>query len=362
MFEANDNLIITLLAAAAVVVAVLAWRFPKRSDPDSGAGASQRIVYGRSESPTIHATSGVPTLQQLTEGMELSPKAMGLAERLYEGGLAQFVHDVNNRDGIIEESRRNMTELASSLSTPEVSQAEEAGVALAESNNAAAQQAAKDRTRDLTLDGRKYAQHKCREHDAQIRITRDLEKGVPRTDYTAVRRLIAEGSATLDSIISDLPIQWQAIRALNDKVDRPDTIRKPPRREFLHVMFITSDMGILEDRKAERDGNWIISNRHNMVVPYRDPIPLLEFRHPNQRPVPAGEMIVIDDEPGSEWDTELWRQGGYMDQVYLRARSGTSPDQLRRAYRKRQLKILSWVVAGALVLANIVVWVVRYPL
>ena len=349
-----------MLMAIALVVAVLAWRFPKRPGPEAGAGTSPYVVYGRPEPPLIHAARGVPTLQQLAEGMELSPKAMGVAERLYEGGLSQFKHYVNNRDGVVEDARRNMAELSKILSQSEISLAEEIGLALARKSNVGERQSAKERSRSLTPDSRKYAEYKRMEHDAQLRITRDLEKGVPRTDYTSVKARIAEGSATLSSIVSELPIQWQAIRTLNDRITRPrEPIRKPRKREFLHVMFLTSDQRVLEYKKAERDGNWIFSHKHDLLVPYQEPARVLEFRHSNRPPVPVGEMVVIDQDPGSEWETELWRQGGFLDQAFLRARSGTSPEQLRRSYQLRQVRILGWCVIGALILANVVAWATR---
>ena len=361
MSEITDyNLIMIMGIVIGLIIQVLNWRFPKRSGPEAGAGTSRYVVYGRPEPPTIHATSGVPTLQQLVEGMDLSPKAMGIAELLHEGGLSQFNHYINNRDGVIEDARRNMAELSDSLSQSEISIAEEIGLALARVSGSVERQSAKERSRSLALDGRNYAQYKCKEHDAQLRITRDLEKGVPRTDYTSVKARIAEGSATLSSIVSELPIQWQAIRTLNDRIARPpEPIRKPRKREFLHVMFLTSDQGVLEDKKAERDGNWIVSHKHDMLVPYQEPTRVLEFRHSNRRPLPVGEMVVIDQDPGPEWETELWRQGGFLDRAFLRARAGTSPEQLRRSYQLRQVRILVWGVIGALILANVVAWATR---
>ena len=57
-----------MMIAIALIIQALAWQFPKRPGPEAGAGTSLYVVYGRPEPPTIHATSGVPTLQQLAEG------------------------------------------------------------------------------------------------------------------------------------------------------------------------------------------------------------------------------------------------------------------------------------------------------
>ena len=60
-------------------------------------------------------SEGTPSLQQLTQGMKLNPKATKLAETLYDLGLEQYNHPVNNRDRIVHESRKIMAELASIL-------------------------------------------------------------------------------------------------------------------------------------------------------------------------------------------------------------------------------------------------------
>ena len=55
-----------MIMAIALIIQVLAKRFPKRPGPEAGAGTSPYVVYGRPEPPIIQATSGIPTLQQLT--------------------------------------------------------------------------------------------------------------------------------------------------------------------------------------------------------------------------------------------------------------------------------------------------------
>ena len=292
-------------------------------------------------------------MDQLAEGIEMGPKAAGLARRLYATGLEQFNHYVNNRDGVIEDARREMSSLRNSLSPSEIAVAESIGISLATSGDSEQMQVADSKYAELTPQSQIYAQHKRLEHDALQRIARDLEMGVPRTDYTAVKALISSGDVQLSSITSELPISWQAIRELGDKVAIFEPTEKPPKREFLHVIFHTKDRGLLEDKKAERDGKWIDSDKHDMLVPYQEPIPFYEFVEVGKPPVQTGEVIVIDQDPTSEWDTEFWRRGGRMDQTFLNTRAGTTPEQLRKAYRKRQIRKASWIVAGVLTVLNI---------
>ena len=311
-------------------------------------------LYSTTESLTIYATSGVPTLQQLIEGIEIDARRMGLAESLYDTGLEQFNRYVNNRDGVIQDSRREMANLAHSLIGSDLSLAESVGIELAAAANHEERAATQVRYEGLGPQAQIYVQNKRRELEALDTIARDLEKNVPRTDYTSVKERIASGDVSLDSITSELPVPWQSIRALNSKVERPKITEKPPPRTFLHVEFLTRDQGILEDKRAERDGDWIISDRHNMEVPYQEPTRLFKFVHHGKPPVQTGEKIIIDQDPSSEWETEFWRQLGRLDQVYLRARAGRSPEQLRSAYRKRQINRVGWIVAGVILIVDII--------
>ena len=321
---------------------------------------SSPTLFSTTESPTIHATNGVPTLQQLIESIEIDAKRMGLAERLYDTGLEQFNRYVNNRDGVIEESRSEMASLAHSLSGSDISLAEIVGIALATSTNQKEREAAQVKYDGLEPQAQTYAQHKRRELESQRTIARDLEKNVRRTDYTSVKARISSGNTSLDSITSELPISWQSLRTLNDKVERPRAIEKPPSRKFLHVMFHTREQGILEDKRAEKDGDWIISDRHNMMVPYQEPTRLFKFVHHGKPPVQTGEVIVIDQDPSSEWETEFWRQGGRLDQVYLRARAGRSPEQLRSAYRRQQITRAGWLVGSLILIIDIILVTTKY--
>ena len=342
-----------IIAAAALVVVVLAWRFPKTSTPRIAIRLERMEVYPGADYPTIHAVSGVPTLQQLTEGVEIGPKAAGLVRRLYDIGLAQFNRYVNNRDGVIEESRREMNKLSGAFSQFEARQAESIGISLAMASDENQRQAARSNYGRLTPQSQIYAGHKRREIEAQRKIARDLEKDIRRTDYTTVKRRIAAGNAPLASITSELPIPWQSLRTLNEKIEPHKPTERPPKREFLHVVFAMKERK-LEDKKAEKDGDWIISDKHDMLVPYQEPIPLLNLVRQGARPVQTGRVVLINQDPTSEWETEFWRQGGFMDQTYLRARSGTLPEQLRKSYRRHQFRIASWVAVGVMVTVDIV--------
>ena len=251
---------------------------------------------------SIQAPTGVLTLQQLTEDIEMDPKTAGLAQLLYDMGLEQFNHYVNNRDGVIEESRRKMVKLQKSLSQSEVSLSENIGVSLAAYRNQEQRQSAEVQFDNLGPLAQAYAQWKRREYEAEQRVARDLEKDVPGTDYTSVKTRIASGTVTLDSITSELPIPWQEIRTIDKKVETPTG--KPPKREFLHTIFVTDDRGMLEDKKAEKDGDWIISDKHDMVVPYQEPIPHHKHIYPGRPPVRVGEVVVINRNPTSEWDCD----------------------------------------------------------
>ena len=310
--------------------------------------------YRHTAFPTIHATSGVPTLQMLAAGMALDAKKQGIAEILYEAGLAQFNHYVNNRDGVIQESCRAMESLANQLSQPERSLAESVGHSLAVAADEEQRAAAEAQYEPLSPHAQTYARHKQRELDAQRNIARDLEKKVPRTDYTSVKVRIASGNARLDSILSELPIFWQEIRTLNDVVERRKVTRKPPEQELYHVRFMLRGRGLLEDKRAEKDGDWIVSAEHDIMVPYQDPVPRHLLVEEGMPPVYKGEVIIVNQDPSSEWDTEFWRQHGRLDQLHLRAKNGLAPEQLRRAYRRRQINRIAWTLAGSMLVADII--------
>ena len=347
-------------AIVMIVVAILAWRFPRRAKEEPDEIASRYRIYPGSDSPTIHATSGVPTLSQLLEGIDLDPKKLDLAGRLYKHGLEQFNRFVNNRDGVIEDSRRQMASLATSLDQSELYLAESTGVSLASTEDCEQRAEVQQQYNDLSPQAQIYAQHKRRETDALRRIARDLETNTPRTDYTSVKSRIASGNVNLDTLLSELPFFWQRIRSLDEKVERPGFKGKPPKRELLHVKFMTRDHGLLEDKRAEKDGNWIISDKHSYMVPYQPPADLWEGKEFGKPLIWKGKAVIITHDATSEWETEFWRQGGRMDQVYQRAARGESPEQLQSAYRRRQINNFGWVAGTAFLIADIIMLGILY--
>ena len=350
-----------ILGIAMLVVAVLAWLCPKRgaNSIDINLVVSMPKAFPDPHGSTIHAVSGVPTLQQLTFGMELNPKDRGLAQALYDIGSEQFNHYINNRDGVIAEARRQMDCLRARISPLETQLAEDIGIRLATVDGNELQRT-RSRYDALEPPVKTYAQYRRREYEAEQSIACDLQNDVPRTDYKAVRSSIASGGVSLKSIASALPVPWQEIISINDKVQLIAPATKPPKRELVNLLMSTDDEGILQDKRAERDGKWVTSKRHNVLVPYREPVPLYEYRHSHRPPVRVGKAMVVNRNHGSEWDTEFWRQGGYLDQTYLRCKSGTHPEQLRRAYRRRQAQRAGWTLVGVLVVANIVLFAMRF--
>ena len=349
-----------LIAFVSLAIALLAWRRPRYPKIDIRLEVSRFEAYRVNAFPTIHSTNGIPTLPQLIEGLDLDAKELGRAGRLYDIGFEQFNHYVNNRDGVIEESRVQMARLASDLGEREIRLSERIGLSLAADGDCEQKEAVRLQYEDLSPQGRLYAQHKRREAMATTRMARDLEKDVPRTDYTTVRSLIASGSVKLDSILSELPVSWQDIRNLQLKPYKPSVVRRPPRREFLHVQVMTRSRELLEDTRAERDGDWIISKRHGFLVPYQNPIPKYALTLEGAPPIRTGEIVVITHDQGSEWDTKFWRKGGRIDQVYLRAKNGMAPEQLERAYRKWVANRVAWSANGVLFVLLVVLIAARF--
>ena len=347
------------LPAAALIIALLAWLMPRQSRIDVNRDPPRYDLYRRRDFPTVHSMNGIPTLPQLTDGMGLDSKGLGIAEGLYETGLAQFNHYVNNRDGVIQRSRHYMAKLANCLSQSDVALAERIGTSMAADCTDDHKAAVQSQYDDLSPQAQIYAQHKRLELNALRRNARDLEKNVPRTDYTSVKARIASGTVSLDAVTSELPIHWQAIRSLNDRVERPKEGGRPPKREFLHLSLMTTT-GLLEDNRAEKDGDWIISDKHGVMVPYQEPIPIFELRAEGMPPVQKVEIVAISQDPTSEWDTEFWRRGGRLDQVYLRSKNGQSPKQLRSAYRRRIIRNVGWAFAGAIAVVDIVIVATKF--
>ena len=353
--------VMTILGTATLVVAVLAWRRPKRNA--NGIDTAKLVsMFKASSDPhgsTVHAASGVLTLQQLTVGMELSAKDKGLAQVLYDIGSEQFKHYVNNRDGVIAEARQQMDCLCARISPLEIRLAKDIGISLATADGDELR-ITRARYDALGPSVKTYAQYIRREYEAEQSIARDLQNDVPRTDYMAVRSSIASGGVSLGSIASALPVPWQEIMSINDKIQLITPSAKPPKRELVNLLMYTDDEGVLQDKHAERDGKWINSEKLNVLVPYQKPVPLYQYRHHHRPPVCVGKVMVVNRNHSSEWDTEFWRQGGYLDQTYLRYKSGTHPEQLRRSYRWRRAQRAGWTLVGVLVVVNIVLFAMRF--
>jgi len=309
-------------------------------------------VYDGLKSIPIHATNGVPTLEQLIVGIDLDAKRMGLAERVYEIGLAQFNRYINNRDGVICNAKSQVDGLVKHLRAEEMICAKRLGLALAKSSNDEEESDVEEKYEELSPYAQIYAQHKRIESEALKQIAKDLEMNVPRTDYTAVKAQISSGVSDIDTIMSDLPVPWREIRSLSKKVERPKATGKPPKREYLHVKFMTRDHGLLEDNRAEKDGDWIISDKQGYMVPYQPPADLWEVKEFGKPHIWKGKAVIITHDATSEWETEFWRQGGRMDQVYQRAARGESPEQLWSAYRRRQITSFGRATFAAFLSSN----------
>lgn len=352
--------LIVVIAMMALIIALLAWLRPRHPKSDPSREIKRFEAYQAEELPIIHETNGVPTLSQLMAGIELDAKRLGIARRFYEFGLAQFNHYVNNRDWVIEESRRNMASLAGGLSQREMCLAESIGISLAANGDSEQIDAIQAQYRELSPQAQIYAQHKRHETGAMKSIARDLETNTPRTDYTSVKARIASGNVYLESIISELPILWQDIRTLDERAERPRVKGRPPKREFLHVMLVTRDRRLLEDKHAEKDGGWIVSNKHNIEVPYQAHMPILVHSGEGTPPVRKGEAVFITHDQGNEMRTEFWRKGGRLDQVYTRSKNGMAPEQLRSAYRWRLINRAAWVASVALLIVEIILLATFY--
>ena len=346
----------TLGVFVGLPIAVLAWRWPRHPNSDPGRDLKRFEPYEAKEFPEIHATNGVPSISQLTEGMQLDFKRSLLAQRRYEMGLAQFNHYVNNRDGVIAKSRCQMANLDSSLSQIEKTKAEEVGESLATFETSEQKEAAQAQYKGLSAQAQIFAQHKRQENEALRSIARDLETNTPRTDYTSVKARISSGNVKLASIMSDLPLVWQDIRTLNERAIRPRTTGKPPKLERIHLVVKTRERGLLEDLHAELDGKWIVSQKHDIMVPYQDPVPSYELVKEGAPPVRKGEEVVITSNPESEWITEFWRKGGRLDELYTRYRDGKSPEQLRSAYRRRRIYMGALVLEFGVAMGFVFLW------
>ena len=360
MLDISSNQVIAAATVALVIVGILTLFVKRRSRQNRSEDATPALaVYSGKEFPTIHATSGVPTLEQLTRGIEVDPKDRLRARVLYDSGLEQFNHYVNNRDGVVAEARREMTSLAEQMEQSEVTLAERIGIALTGDDNddPSESQAQYDSLPPLA---QIYAQQKRHEHEALQLIANDLQKNIPRTDYTSVKSRIESGEMPLDSIMSELPLPWQDLRTISQVAFSSRVVVKPPKRQFVHAMFLMPEGQLVEDKRAERDGKWLRSDKYGMLAPYTTPLRVMRERRPEGTAVPTGKfMVVVPATVGPEWLTELLRQGGYRDQQYILARDGMLPEQVREAYRRQLMWRIIWGVLIALFVVDVVLWTSR---
>ena len=253
-----------------------------------------------------------------------------------------------------------MAELASILDLDQLKLADEIGRTAASAEHERDESQQETINLMLSPNAKMYAQHKRRECEALASIAKDLEKNVPRTDYTFLKQRIASGETGLDSIVDQLPIIWQSIRTLNEKVETPNLKRKPPRPEKVIAEYNMPDGRILRDKRAEIDGDWLTSHKYNFLTPCPPPTQIPRPTRMGNIPRTGEQIRDVRRAPSSEWLTEFWRQAGYMDQVYLRASTGTLPYQLRRAYRRRQIRKVQWSVLAAGIIANIAIFIIKH--
>ena len=250
--------------SVSLIVDILALRFRKNPQVQAHIELLLLRVYGSREYPTIHAVNGVPSLQQLTEGIEMDARSRQCAELLYDIGRKQFDHYVNNRDEFIQQKRNEMAEIESRLTQSEVLLAEEIGKSLAAANSDGLKEI-QQQYKELSAEGQIYAQCKRRETMALQSIADDLKHNVPRTDYTSVKARITSGQETLSSLLGELPITWRRIPTIDRPVEFGEPQVRPPKLQYVKAEFLMEDT-ILTDLRAERDGDWVVSKKHNMVV------------------------------------------------------------------------------------------------
>ena len=348
---------LTLAVPVAIALVTLVWQRVYRSRIDDAANIPK--PFQTVQEPKVTDSVGTPSLQQLIQGLKLNSKVKKLAESLYGLGLEQYNHPVNNRDRIIRESREITTELATVLSLDELKLADAIGRDTRALECGATETQQPTASLLLSPNARTYAHHKKREALVLDSVARDLEKNVPRTDYTFLKKRIASGESSLEAIVDEIPIVWQSIQKLNEKSETPEVRGKPPKQERVVAEYHMSDGRVLRDKRAEIDGDWLTSHKYNFLTPCPPPTEIFHPTRLGRMPRKVGEIREVRREPSNEWLTEFWRQGGYRDQVYLRARAGKLPHQLRRAYRRRQIRKIQWTLLIAGVAVNIAIFVIN---
>ena len=170
---------------------------------------------------TGHQGNSTTLLDYITEGMTLKSRSeKELCRVLYKYGMAQFDAESNNRYGAIEKAQEEMDNLRGGMSAEELDDAERLGIEKArfdiEKNiyppdaKSSELSSALAKIHALSSTAQMYAAHKAAEESARLSIVRDMEKGIPITDYTHAKKLIAQ-QAPLRDVIEELPTLWQEI-------------------------------------------------------------------------------------------------------------------------------------------------------
>lgn len=349
---------ISATVAALVALAALSWKIAKdlrQSAKDkylveaveSGLQLLQRIAKAMPDTPMERGNT--VSLEFLTEGISLPTRRhKQLCYALYEAGRAQFDAKPNNRRGIIEQAQREMATLGQNISSAELDAAESLGAArawlLKEENGEVTGDIG-----NLSAKAQLYARYKTIEIENLLSLERDLSKKIPITDYTEVKKRIAEGTS-LAQVRDDLPIPWQKIRDIPWPM--PESRAKPTKPVYVPVTLVTVD-GVSEDDKAERDGEWIVSYKLGIVHPYSDMVPHYKFRNFNSPPVLSGKRLVITGDAPPEWDTKFWSKGGYLDQVFLRTARGEDPWTLRRKQLRSRIQMTAMAISSTFFLISL---------
>ena len=316
----------------------------------------QNSLLSAQQLPKIHATNGVPTFEQLTRCTSIDPANLVSARAMYEHGLQQYNHPVNNRDGLIVEAQNQMRSLAARLTRAEIETATSVSIAMADGDDDELSET-EQQYDAMSPDAKTYAELRRVEQSIRESILNDLRKDVRRTDFTEAKALVAAGDTPLDAVMSQFPLPWQDLRRVDQLQSERPVMSKPPKPKFVHAMFLTPKGTIAFDKHAEKDGKWVRSDKHKMMAPYPKPFRVMRRRGRHGDFVPTGEfMVVVGPSIPSEWLTEMWRRDGYFDEQYRRAREGRLPKQVRAYYRRQRiLTVLRVIVAAEVVLFAVLV-------
>ena len=324
---ANVTGLVIAVATVLLAIVALATYRQRRGDKDLVDAIRHLAQIIEKVLPNTSVDTGnTASLEFLAKGIPLpKERHKQLCHDLYDIGRAQFDAEINNRSGIIEEAQREMAELGASLSDEELAAAKELGIAKARSTEEEILKVA-EALGNLSAKAQLYAEHKTIKEKTLLSLARDMGKEIPITDYTAVKKRIAEG-ASLAQVIDDLPLPWQKIR----EIPWPmlESRVRPTKPAYIPVTLVT-EYGVSEDDKAERDGEWVVSDKLGIVYPLLDLVPHYKFINLTGPPVLVGKRLVITRDAPPEWETKFWGKGGYLDQVFLRASRGEDPKTLRR--------------------------------